>query len=156
MEFKKKTCGFQQNDVTCGIMLNDKDWDYENCFVQIKLRIMHAILAWNYTDNPFMFNLCSLSPVFENTLGYSMNILLLLKPSTDFNILNKYLGFIFFVELNFYPGVKLYILTTRCRTEVRRNFFTNRVAEKWNKLPEFIKGAGNINTFKYLYDKIPE
>ena len=50
----------------------------------------------------------------------------------------------------------LNILTTRCRTEVRRNFFTNRVAEKWNKLPENIKGAGNIKTFKSLYDKIPE
>ena len=50
----------------------------------------------------------------------------------------------------------LNILTTRCRTEVRRNFFTNRVAEKWNKLPENIKGAGNIKTFKSLYDKIPK
>jgi len=50
----------------------------------------------------------------------------------------------------------LNILTTRCRTEVRRNFFTNRVAEKWNKLPEYIKRAGNIKTFKSLYDKIPE
>ena len=62
----------------------------------------------------------------------------------------------FFFEHNFYPGVKLHILTTRCRTEVRRNFFTNRVAEKWNKLPEYIKGAGNIKTFKYLYDKVPD
>ena len=50
----------------------------------------------------------------------------------------------------------LNILTTRFRTEVRRNFFTNRVAEKWNKFPEYIKGAGNIKTFKSLYDKIPE
>ena len=50
----------------------------------------------------------------------------------------------------------LNILTTRCKTEVRRNFFTNRVAENWNKLPENIKGAGNIKTFKSLYDKIPE
>ena len=33
----------------------------------------------------------------------------------------------------------LNIIKTRCRTEVRRNFFTNRVAEKWNKLPEYIK-----------------
>ena len=50
----------------------------------------------------------------------------------------------------------LNIIKTRCRTEVRRNFFTNRVAEKWNKLPEYIKRAGNIKPFKYLYDKIPE
>ena len=50
----------------------------------------------------------------------------------------------------------LNIITTRWRTEVRRNFFPNRVAEKWNKLPEYIKRAGNIKTFKYLYDKIPE
>ena len=50
----------------------------------------------------------------------------------------------------------LNIIKTRCRTEVRRNFFTNRVAEKWNKVPEYVKRAGNIKPFKYLYDKIPE
>ena len=50
----------------------------------------------------------------------------------------------------------LNILTTRCRTEVRINFFTNRVAEKWNKLPEYIKRARNITIFKSLYDKMPE
>ena len=50
----------------------------------------------------------------------------------------------------------LNILTTRCRTEVRKNFFTNRVAEKWNKLPEYIKRARNITIFKSLYDKMPE
>jgi len=50
----------------------------------------------------------------------------------------------------------LNILTTRCRTEVRRNFFANKVAEKWNKLPENIKVAGNIKTLKSLYDKILE
>ena len=38
----------------------------------------------------------------------------------------------------------LNILSTRCRTEVRRNFFTNRVAEKWNKLPENISKEQEI------------
>ena len=33
---------------------------------------------------------------------------------------------------------------------------TNRVAEKWNKSPENIEGAGNLKTFKSFHDKIPE
>ena len=42
----------------------------------------------------------------------------------------------------------------RCRTEVRSNFFTNRVPEHWNKLPEELKNARNIKTFKTMYDEL--
>ena len=45
----------------------------------------------------------------------------------------------------------LNIIPTRCRTEVRRNFFTNRVPELWNKLSEELKNARNIKTFKSMY-----
>ena len=45
------------------------------------------------------------------------------------------------------------IVEPRCRTDMRRNFFTNRVATKWNALPREIKDAPTVNTFKARYDK---
>ena len=37
--------------------------------------------------------------------------------------------------------------------DVRKYFFPNRIIEDWNKLPEQIVNAKNINQFKKLYDK---
>ena len=39
------------------------------------------------------------------------------------------------------------------RKETRANFFTVRVVEKWNELPEEVKGAESVNSFKNRYDK---
>ena len=33
------------------------------------------------------------------------------------------------------------------------NFFSNRVINEWNNLPEYIVNAKTINKFKNLYDK---
>ena len=33
-------------------------------------------------------------------------------------------------------------------TDTRKNFFSQRVVEKWNKLPDSVKQAETINTFK--------
>ena len=35
---------------------------------------------------------------------------------------------------------------------VRHNFFTNRVTEHWNKLPNIVVNANNINSFNKLLD----
>ena len=35
---------------------------------------------------------------------------------------------------------------------VRHNFFTNRVTEHWNKLPNIVVNAHNLNSFKKLLD----
>ena len=40
-----------------------------------------------------------------------------------------------------------------CRTELRRNFFTNRVVSTWNGLPECIKTARTSSAFKSAYDQ---
>ena len=37
--------------------------------------------------------------------------------------------------------------------DIRRQFFTIRVVKPWNSLPEQIKSARTISTFKKLYDK---
>lgn len=40
-----------------------------------------------------------------------------------------------------------------CRTEIRRNFFSYRVINKWNSLPSDIKNSTNIKQFKRQYDE---
>ena len=44
------------------------------------------------------------------------------------------------------------IIEPRSRTELRRNYFTNRVASIWNALPVEVKSAPTVNSFKARYD----
>ncbi len=39
------------------------------------------------------------------------------------------------------------------KTEARHNFFTNRIANEWNKLPEDVILAKSVNSFKAKLDK---
>lgn len=41
----------------------------------------------------------------------------------------------------------------RCRLEIRRNSFSQRVINVWNRLPEHVVQAGTVNSFKNGYDK---
>ena len=45
------------------------------------------------------------------------------------------------------------IIPTRSRTDVRLNFFSNRVVQAWNSLPSDTKAARTLNRFKFLLDK---
>ena len=36
--------------------------------------------------------------------------------------------------------------------ELRKHFFTNRVVQQWNELPEAVKAAESVNMFKNRYD----
>jgi len=38
-------------------------------------------------------------------------------------------------------------------SELRKNYFTCRVAQAWNNLPESIKAADSLNSFKNRIDK---
>ena len=40
------------------------------------------------------------------------------------------------------------------KTEVRKFFFSQRVVEKWNKLPDSVKQAETVNAFKNRLDDI--
>ena len=42
----------------------------------------------------------------------------------------------------------------QCRGERRRNFFTQRVVNHWNKLPQEVVDADSINSFKNRLDKL--
>ena len=48
----------------------------------------------------------------------------------------------------------LNIVLQKCRTEIRRKFFTNRIVEDWNRLPSEVKSAPKVNTFKRRYDAL--
>ena len=42
----------------------------------------------------------------------------------------------------------------RCKGERRRNFFTQRVINYWNKLPQEVIEADSVNSFKNKLDKL--
>ena len=55
----------------------------------------------------------------------------------------------------------LNILKPRSNLEVRKNFFTVRIAELWNAVPSDLKNARNVNLFKknvagWMEDKFNE
>ena len=54
---------------------------------------------------------------------------------------------------NITRGHSLKLVKNRCRTETRNNFFTNRVVDVWNSLPNSIVTAKNVEIFKRRLDK---
>ena len=51
------------------------------------------------------------------------------------------------------PRKKLSLNAPWCQTDVRRNFYSNRVVRPWNELPEDVKNAKSVSSFKNTYDK---
>ena len=45
------------------------------------------------------------------------------------------------------------LFKTRANKEIRRNFFTLRVVQPWNEIPDEIKNQKSINSFKNSYDR---
>ena len=45
------------------------------------------------------------------------------------------------------------LFKTRANKEIRRNFFTIRVVQPWNDIPDEIKNQKSINAFKNSYDR---
>ena len=46
------------------------------------------------------------------------------------------------------------LVISHSRTDIRKNFFSNRVIAKWNELPHNLKNANTVNQFKSMYDKL--
>ena len=42
----------------------------------------------------------------------------------------------------------------RCRLDLRRSFFSHRVIDRWNDLPQNVIDSGTINTFKNGLNKL--
>ena len=40
------------------------------------------------------------------------------------------------------------------RTDIRKNFFLNRVVSKWNSLPEIVKESTSVQSFKFNLKKL--
>ena len=45
------------------------------------------------------------------------------------------------------------IVKNSFRLDVRKNFFSNRVVNAWNKLPQYVIDAETVNSFKARLDK---
>jgi len=44
------------------------------------------------------------------------------------------------------------LLVKRCRYKLRNNFFSNRIVNMWNSLPDYVVMSDTINTFKNRLD----
>ena len=44
------------------------------------------------------------------------------------------------------------LVSEKCRLDIRKYFFTNRIVQHWNVLPLDIREANCVNDFKNLYD----
>jgi len=67
------------------------------------------------------------------------------------------LNFNHFFEYSNYSstrGHKYKLVKKRCKFELRRNFFSQRIVDIWNKLPEAVVEAENVNIFKNRLDKL--
>ena len=49
-------------------------------------------------------------------------------------------------------GHSLKLEKTRSRLEIRKNFFSQRVVNEWNKLPQDVIDSASVNMFKNRYD----
>ena len=46
------------------------------------------------------------------------------------------------------------LVATRSKTDIRSNFFTNRVVAKWNELPSEVKDSRTLSIFKSKLDEL--
>ena len=51
-------------------------------------------------------------------------------------------------------GHTMKLVKTRTRLDCRKYFFTNRVIDNWNSLPQYVVDAPSINAFKNRYDSL--
>jgi len=56
-------------------------------------------------------------------------------------------------EVNCTRSNKLKIYQDRVQYNLQKYFFSNRVIQIWNSLPDFVIDANNINSFKNKLDK---
>ena len=50
-------------------------------------------------------------------------------------------------------GHRLKLVKKRSRLDIRKHFFSQRVVNDWNSLPEIVIEAESVNSFKNKYDK---
>ena len=66
------------------------------------------------------------------------------------------LDYSLFFKLSGYSKVRGHtykIVKNSFRLNVRKNFFSNRVLNAWNKLPQYVVDAETVNFFKARLDK---
>ena len=70
------------------------------------------------------------------------------------NYLNKISPDPFFTFVNIATrGHDYRIFKQHCRTTPRLKFFTNRIVNQWNSLPQYVTALASLNTFKCNLDQ---
>jgi len=50
-------------------------------------------------------------------------------------------------------GHRYKLAKKRSRLDIRKHFFSQRIVNQWNNLPEAVVEASSVNSFKNKYDK---
>ena len=69
------------------------------------------------------------------------------------NDIDKVKSGFFKIRTNNTRGHRLKIFKDHCHSASRRHFFSNRVVDSWNSLPEVAINAESVNAFKNQIDK---
>ena len=119
---------------------------------------MYPGLAWQYEDKLIQLNLPSLGE--RRTRG---DMIQTFKIIHKFDNVDPNTWFQFkehrptrgntCIDADGVERKKLTLEASVSHTEVRRNFFSNRVVGPWNELPEQVRCMGSVNSFKNAYDK---
>ena len=113
-------------------------------FSNVLVRLMVCEKKMHYPDRLKQLNLPSLT--YRRSRGDMIETYKLLTGKYDQmvaltlpkNVTGEY----------FTKGNSNKLLVKRCRYEPRKNFFSNRIVNMWNSLPDYVVMYDTINTFK--------
>jgi ribonucleases P/MRP protein subunit RPP40 len=101
----------------------------------------------NYEDRLNITGLPSLEA--RRTRGDLIEVFKMIKGFSK----TDYRGFFTLVQDSRTRGHNFKLVKDRSRIDIRKNFFSQRVVNEWNALPELVVEAESVNSFKNRYDK---
>ena len=111
----------------------------------IATKLVPSLRNLSYKECLIALNLPTL--VYRRKRGDIIMVLKIMKGIVDLN----YTTF-FKLSTNNTRGHELKLFKQRSRLNVRRNFFSQRIVESWNALPEEIVSCTTVLHFEKLYD----
>ena len=110
-------------------------------------KMIHNLKYLRYEDRLIETGLTTLED--RRTRGDLIEVFKMIKCSSKID----YTQFFTLVQNSRTRGHEFKLVKSRSRTEIRKNFFSQRVINEWNALPAEVLEAESVNSFKNRYDK---